>query len=234
MIAYVVAQLPFRERESAEDYQQHLYSETGIDPVIREIEGNYIVVLVSKTESVEQARALNRLLSELPWNERHPQVVVSQFLDGSNVPGANEVPITVGITPATREETEKERAYRVAYRKTEAFKRAQQRYQQSSEGRAAQRRYEQSEKGKEARKKYFQSDKYKAARRRYQEKRRMMDRVCPECDRTVRDHELQEHVLVTGKDSALLIHRDADEDFVMFKSKPEAQWVNTNHWEKDE
>lgn len=231
MVAFVVAQLPFREEESAKDYQEFLFSETGLDPVIREFENNSIVVTVAKFESIEQARAVNRILQDLTWNDRSPQVVISQFLDDREL-DADDVAITVGIAPATREETEKEKAYREAYRKTDAFKEAQKKYQQSGEGRAAQRRYEQSDKGKEARNRYFQSEKYKASRRRYQEKKKMLDRVCSHCDETIRQHEFQQHVVVGEKEKALLVHFEEEKAFVIFKTEPKGLWVT--EWCKDE
>lgn len=222
MIARVVAQLPFREEESAKDYQQFLYLQTGIEPVVREVGGNYVVVAVLQTQNIEQARAANSLLQGLTWNERHAEVVLSQFPEGADVSG--DVPITVGITPATREETEREREYRIAYRQTEAFKEAQKKYQQSTEGRAAQRRYEQSDKGKKARRRYFTSDKYKASRRRYQEKRKMGQVSCPDCGDQVRDHEVQQHVLVEGS-RGLMVHITRTRRFVIYKETLASEWV---------
>jgi len=226
MTAYVVAQLPFREKESAEDYQKFLFTQTGIDPVVREYLGNYVVVAVTEFEDMDQARALTRLLQELPWiDERYPEVVISQFLNDTNPLEVDSVAITVGVTPASREETEKEREYRKAYRLTEAFRIAQKRYQQSGEGRAAQRRYEQSEGGKIARKKYFQSNKYKASRKRYQEKRKMQAMDCTYCNEQIIDHLIQEHVIVENS-RGLKVHENGHTAFVIYKEFLGAEWID--------
>lgn len=228
MTAYVVAQLPFKEKESAEDYQKFLFVQTGIEPVIREYLGNHVVVAVTEFEDMDEARALTRLLQELPWiDERYPEVVISQFLNDVNPLEADSVAITVGVTPATKEETEKEIEYRKAYRLTEAFRIAQKRYQQSGEGRAAQRRYEQSDKGKKSRKKYFQSAKYKASRKRYQEKRKMQGMGCTHCKEQIMDHPTQEHVM-WDQIRALLVHIDEKEGagFIIYKEQLEAHWIS--------
>jgi hypothetical protein len=175
MVTYVVAQLPFYDKESAEDYRDHIISQAGFEPSIRLVNNTPVVVTVVEAATMEQARAVNRLLQELKWNERTPQVITSSQPQASEVPKAENILITVGITPATREETESEKIYREAYRKTEAFRLSQQRYAQSANGRAAERRYEQSDKGKEARTRYFNSEKGKEARKRYLERRRMKD-----------------------------------------------------------
>jgi len=227
MVTFVVAQLPFREEESAEDYQQYLFAQAGIEPTIREIDGSHVVVAVVEVENMDQARAMNRLLQELVWDGRTPEVISSQQPNIEEAPKANVVPVTVGITTAVREETEKEKAYREAYRKTEAFKEAQKRYQQSSEGRSAQRRYEQSDNGKEARKKYFQSYKYKASRQRYQEKRKMRDMSCPGCGDQLKEHPVQEHVLVETS-RALKVHERSEEVFVVYKEVLASEWVSSD------
>ena len=175
MVNYVVAQLPFLDLESAEDYRDFIIAQAGFQPSIRTIQDSPIVVTVVEADTQEQARAINRLLQELKWNNRTPEVVTSIQPNKTSVPTSSEVPITVGITPATREETESEKAYREAYRKTEAFRLSQQRYAQSDMGKAAERRYEQSEKGKETRKRYFDSPKGKEARKRYLERRRLKE-----------------------------------------------------------
>lgn len=173
MSAYVVSQMPFRDPEEAELYRLHIENEIGLVPTLREIEGAPVVVIVVQADNIDEARAMNKILQELDWKERYPQVITSTHLTEVDTPDAQEVAITVqGFTSAKKIPTAKEIQYQLEYRGTEAFKQSQKNYQQGPGGKAAQRRYAKSDQGKTARERYANSEKGKAARAAYQSRRR--------------------------------------------------------------
>lgn len=184
----VLSVMRFRTTEDAGEYQD-IVTEEGFEPQLRRIDSDFAVVTAVSAEDEFEIQEAQRILSNLRFQGREPQVRVLSDEEVAQARRPREAPRTPtepAVSPRARGElvteitptTPEKREFLRKYRQSATFKESQKRYQQSSAGREAQRRYAQSEVGKEKRRAYQQSEKGKKARQdfldRQKEKRSLL------------------------------------------------------------
>ena len=178
----VVSVMRFRTVEDAGFYSDEV-EDAGFDPQLRRIDEGFAVVTSVSSDDDFEIDETKRILAAITFLNREPLIRVLTEQDIARAKAAPKPSVSPPTEVSRREVPEippERRAYLQQYRKSEAFKMAQQRYQQSSGGKEAQSKYARSERGRVQRQRYQESEKGIAARQRFQDKskeRRRLSRL---------------------------------------------------------